>query len=201
MKKKPANPIKDREKVLDIQDYLKSQNERDFVLFVTGISTGYRAGDLVEFKKRTIQKSLDDGYFEILENKKKNSKNIRQKNLKPRQVKINVNLAVILSEYIEDMEDYEYVFKSRKGSNSHITVPSVSRILRAAGEEFGLVNITAHSMRKTYAYFIYVNSKFNITLVKDMLGHGTIEETRRYLGLDKETYDKYNDSLDELIII
>lgn len=201
MKKKPANPIKDREKVLDIQDYLKSQNERDFVLFVTGISTGYRAGDLVEFKKRIIQKSLDDGYFEILENKKKNSKNIRQKNLKPRQVKINANLAVILSEYIEDMEDYEYVFKSRKGSNSHITVPSVSRILRVAGEEFGLSNITAHSMRKTYAYFIYVNSKFNITLVKDMLGHGTIEETRRYLGLDKETYDKYNDSLDELIII
>lgn len=201
MKKKPANPIKDRDKVLDIQDYLKAQNERDYVLFVTGISTGYRAGDLVALKRRDVRRSLDDGYFEILEGKKKNSKNIRKKNLIARKVKINAHLSVVLSKYIQEMENYEYVFKSRKGDNKPITVASVSRILRAAGEEFGLMNITAHSMRKTYACFIYANSKFNITLVKDMLGHGTIDETRRYLGLDKETYDKYNDSLDDLIII
>lgn len=199
-KKKPADPIKSKEAVLDIQDYLKS-NKRNYVLFVLGVSTGYRSGDLVELKVRDIRKALDDNYFEILEGKKRNSKNIKKKNMKPRKVKVNSSLELILKEYISGKFDYEYVFTSRKGSNQHITVSSISRILKDAGHKFGLKNITAHSMRKTYAYFIFVNSELNITLVKEMLGHSSIEETKRYIGLDRETHDKYNDSLDDLITI
>ena len=101
--------------------------------------------------------------------------------------------------YIKGKKDYEYVFQSRKGKNKHITVSHVSRILKAAGREFGLKNISAHSMRKTFAYKIYVESNFNITLVKEMLGHSSEEETKRYIGLDRETYDKYSDSLNNLI--
>ncbi|HBG4162436.1 TPA: integrase, partial [Clostridioides difficile] len=43
--KKPANPVKDKRMVLNIQEYLKEKNIRDYVLFVLGIGTGYRAGD------------------------------------------------------------------------------------------------------------------------------------------------------------
>lgn len=199
-KKRPADPIKSKDAVLDVQDYLKS-NKRNYVLFVLGVSTGYRSGDLVELKVRDIRKALYDNYFEILEGKKRNSKNIKKKNMKPRKVKVNSSLEKILREYISERQDYEYAFISRKGSNQHITVSSVSRILKDAGQKFGLKNITAHSMRKTYAYFIFVNSEQNITLVKEMLGHSSIEETKRYIGLDRETHDKYNDSLDDLITI
>ncbi|MDF2546130.1 MAG: phage integrase family protein [Anaerosolibacter sp.] len=198
-KKKPANPIKDRESILDIQDYLKLKCERNYMLFVLGIATGYRAGDLVKLKVRDIKMALDNGYFEILEGKKANSKNIRKENLKPRTVKVINNLEVLLRKYVKNKKDYEYLFPSRKGRNNHIEVDQVTRILKEAGDEFGLKQITAHSMRKTYAYSIYVESKFNITLVKDMLGHRSIDETRRYIGLDKETYDKYSDSLNDLI--
>lgn len=200
-KKRPASPIKDKERVLDIQDYLKGKNERDFVLFVLGISTGYRAGDLVIQKVRDVKKALDYGYFEILEGKKKNSKNIREENRKPRIVKIPSNLEKILKKYIRSKKDYEYLFISRKGKNSHITVSHVSRILKAAGETFGLKNITAHSMRKTYAYSIYVKKKHDILLVKEMLGHSSIEETKCYLGLDRELYDEVSEELNDLIRI
>lgn len=200
-KKKPASPIKDKEIILDIQDYLKLKNERDYVLFVLGIATGYRAGDLVILKVRDIKKALYDGYFEILEGKKINSNNIRKENIKPRIVKIITNLDKILRKYIKNKKDYEYLFTSRKGPNKSITVSHVSRILKEAGEAFGLRNITAHSMRKTFAYSIYVESNFDITLVKEMLGHSSIEETKRYIGLDRETYDKYSDSLNNLIRI
>lgn len=199
IKKRPANPIKELDKVLDIQDYLKYKNERDYVLFTLGISTGYRAGDIVKLKVRDIKESLNYGYFSILESKKVNTKNIRKSNIKPRTVKIVSKLERILKNYIKDKNDYEYIFKSRKGHNENINVSQVSRILRAAGEEFGLKNITAHSMRKTYAYTIYVESGYDIVAVKEMLGHSSIEITKRYLGLDRETYDKYSDKLNNLI--
>jgi len=200
-KKRPANPIKDKELILDIQDYLKIKNERDYILFILGITTGYRAGDLVKLKVRDIRVAIENGYFEILEGKKINSKNIRKENIKPRIVKLIHNLETILKKYIRNKRDYEYIFPSRKGKNCHITVATVSRILKGAGDEFGLKNITAHSMRKTFAYSIYLESNFDITLVKEMLGHSSIEETKRYIGLDKETYDKYSDALNNLIRI
>ena len=77
MGKKPSKPIKDIEKLKDIRDYLKSKNERDYVLFMLGIMTGYRAGDLVTLKVRDVKEALTSGRFIILEGKKKNSKNIR----------------------------------------------------------------------------------------------------------------------------
>ncbi|RXI50183.1 integrase [Clostridium tetani] len=198
-KKKPANPIKNLETILDIQDYLKYKNERNYVLFVLGISTGYRAGDLVKLKVRDVKKALNYGRFEILESKKMNTKNIRKENRKPRIVKIVSKLDKILREYIRAKKDYEYMFPSRKGKNNHISVSHVSRILREAGEEFGLTNITAHSMRKTYAYTIYLESNKELLIVKEMLGHSSTEITKRYLGLDRELIDKYSDSLNNII--
>ncbi len=200
MVKRPANPIKQPGKVLDIQDYLRKQNERDYVLFVLGVATGYRAGDLVSLQVRDVKAALRAGYFRIMEGKKANSKNIRKCNMKPREVIIVSKLERILKNYIKDKEDFEYMFPSRKGSYDHIGVPRVSNILKKAGEAFGLDNITAHSMRKTYAYCIFVESDYNIIVVKEMLGHSSIEETKRYLGLDREDYNNYSKSLNSLIL-
>lgn len=198
-RKKPANPIKEKELILDMQDYLKDENYRNYILFVVGISTGYRAGDLVKLKVRDIKEALNNGYFEILENKKLNSRNIKKENIRPRRVKIISKVSVILKKYIKGKKDYEYLFKSRKGTNKHISVSHVSRILRNSGEKLGLGNITAHSMRKTYAYSLYIDSDKNITLVKEMLGHSSEKITKRYIGLDRETYDKYSDGLNDII--
>lgn len=199
IKKKPANPIKDRKRVLDIQDYLKETCERDYILFILGISTGYRAGDLVELRIRDIKEALDNDYIEILENKKVNSKNIREENIKPRIVPIPEKLAKILKAYVKNKKDYEYMFQSRKGCNSHILVSHVSRILKRVGETFGLKNITAHSLRKTYAYKLYTESNYEIYAIKEMLGHSSIEETKHYIGLDKEKYEKLSETLNDLI--
>jgi integrase len=85
-KKKPAKPIKDKDLVLDIQDYLRYKNERDYILFILGIGTGYRAGDLVKLKVRDVKEAIKEEYFTILEGKKVNTRNIRKENIKPRTV-------------------------------------------------------------------------------------------------------------------
>ncbi|MGL5152802.1 MAG: tyrosine-type recombinase/integrase [Clostridium sp.] len=197
--KRPARPIKNVDEVLDIQDYLKYKSERDYILFVLGVTTGYRAGDLVKLKARDIREALKRKCFRIMEGKKLNSKSIKSSNRKPREVEIIPKLDKLLREYIKDMKDYEYIFKSRKGTNKPIGVPRVSNLLNEAGKYFGLYDISAHSMRKTYGYRIFLASDKNIVAVKELLGHRSIEETKLYIGLDKEEYHTYNKSLDAFI--
>ena len=180
-----------------MQDYLRAKNERDYVLFVLGITTGYRAGDLVTLKVRDVKQAILQGRFIILEGKKKNTKNIRAKNRKAREAEILPELEKVLMKYIKYKEDYEYMFPSRKGN--HITVDRVTKILKEAASFFGLEDITAHSMRKTYAYTVYVESGYDILAVKEMLGHSSVEETKLYLGLDRELYHQYCQSLRRLV--
>lgn len=198
-RKRPSKPIKSREKVLDIQDYLKYKNERNYILFLIGVTTGYRAGDLVKLKVRDIKEALKRGEFTIYEGKKMNSKNIREKNRKPRTVELLPKVAKILKEYIKEKRDYEYMFQSRKGNNQPIGVQAVSNILKDAGEYFGLYDISAHSMRKTYAYKIYIDSGCDIVAVKELLGHRSIEETKVYIGLDREKYHQYSKVLNDFV--
>lgn len=198
-KKRPSKPITITSKVLDIQDYLKYKNERDYILFLVGITTGYRAGDLVNLKARDIRESLRRNEFTIYEGKKMNSRNIKEKNRKPRTVEILPKVGKILKDYIQELKDYEYVFQSRKGNNKHIGVQAISNILKEAGLYFGLYNISAHSMRKTYAYKIYVASDKDIDAVKELLGHRNREETKRYIGLDSERYHQYSKSLNDFV--
>lgn len=137
-RKRPARPIKITDQVLDIQDYLKYKNERDYVLFILGITTGYRTGDLVTLKARDIREAIKKSEFTIFEGKKKNSKNIREKNRNPRSVEIIPKVAKLLKDYIKDMKDYEYIFKSRKGTNKNIGVQAVSNILKEAEKSKGI---------------------------------------------------------------
>lgn len=195
--KRPSQPIKDIQKVYDIQDYLRYHSERNYILFMIGITTGYRVGDLVELRVRDVRAALQRRCFIIMEGKKKNSKNIREKNRKPREAEIIPELEKILKTYIKDKKDYEYMFKSRKG-NGAIKVARVTEILKECANYFGLRDITAHSLRKTYAYTIYVNNDYDVLIVKEMLGHSSIEETKLYLGLDKELYHEYSKSLSKL---
>ena len=181
-----------------MQDYLQSKSERDYILFALGVGTGYRAGDLVALQIRDVRIAIEDGYFEILEGKKKNSKNIRKSNMVPRKATIVDKLAKALREYIKGKKDYEYMFPSRKGG--HIDVPRVTGILKEAATQFGLKKITAHSMRKTYAYQLWVANDYNTTLIRDLLGHRSDQETIRYLGLDEETHKDCSKSLNDLLI-
>lgn len=198
-RKRPARPITRTSDVLDIQDYLKYKNYRDYVLFLVGVTTGYRAGDLVNLKVRDIKEAMRKKEFTIYEGKKMNSKKIRERNRKPRTVELIPELAKILKEYIRDKKDYEYMFKSRKGTNKPIGVQAVTNAIKQAANYFGLYDITAHSMRKTYAYKIYIESARDIVVVKELLGHSSIEETKRYIGLDREKYHQYSKSLRDFV--
>lgn len=203
MRKQPSKPIKKTQDVLDIQDYLKAaanrtvEGRRNYILFLIGITTGYRAGDLVGLKVRDAREAIRHGYFLIQEGKKYNSRNIRKKNRKPRQAEILPKVARELKLYIKDKRDYEFLFPSRKGGA--IGIQAISNILKDAAAYFGIKGITAHSMRKTYAYKIYMDSGKDVVAVKELLGHASIEETKLYLGLDREKYHEITKHLNDFV--
>ena len=200
--KSASKPIKSVKDVKRMIAYLEASSDRfgkrNSILFQIGITTGFRAGDLVELTVGDVREAIKKDEFIILENKKKNTKNIRKKNIKPRRVPVSKKLKSRLKAYIDDKEDYEYMFKSNKG-DSHIEVDTISKILKKAGEYLGLYYTTAHCMRKTYAYKIYVESGYDIIAVKEMLGHSSIEETKLYLDLERLKYDTYSKSLDDFL--
>lgn len=187
MSRQPASPIRDERLVWDIQDYLKvsanrpSEGERNYMLFTIGVTTGYRAGDLVELRVRDARDALKNGFFEIDESK-------TQRFDKPkRRAELVDRCAKELRKYVKGRKDYEWLFPSRKG-NGHITAASYSRILNQAASYFGIKHITGHSMRKTYAYRLYERNNKDIALVSQMLTHRSIDWTKRYIGLDDERY-------------
>lgn len=52
---KVVQPIRDPEKVNAMLQYLKSLNERDYMLFYIGISAGLRISDMLQLRKEDVQ--------------------------------------------------------------------------------------------------------------------------------------------------
>lgn len=198
--KKASKPIKDIKTIQRMQEYLKFHNERDYVLFVIGITTGYRSQDLVDLTIKDLQKALREMEFVILEKKRERNYITRGAKVKPkpRVAKVFPHVAKIIREYIKDKAPYDYAFQSQKGG--HITVDSYGKILREAGKYFKLDNIAAHTPRKIYAYRLYIESDKNIEIVRQALGHSTTLITERYLGLDRDAIEEYSKGLNDLVL-
>lgn len=170
-----VQPIRDINKVLDIADYLKKRNERDYVMFMFGIYSGLRISDILPFRVRDV--------------KGKSYINIREiKTDKEKRFSINDNLKPILNKYISDKEDYEYLFKSPRG-NKPITRQQAYNILSNAAKVFGLDSIGTHTLRKTWGYHAY-QTTHDAVGIKEILNHSDIAITLRYIGINQDNKDK-----------
>lgn len=182
-----VQPLTDPLLIQDIADYLKQKNERDYVLFCMGIYTGLRIADLLKLRVRDVK---DQSHIRIKEGKTK----------KKKVVKISPSLSRILRKYTQEKEEYEYLFKSRTkgrtGADKPISRERAYAILRGAASTFGLKHIGCHSMRKTFGYWMYNNSKGNIALLMDLFNHSSEQITLRYIGLNQENKDEAIDDLD-----
>lgn len=182
-----VHPITDPNLIQDIADYLKKQNHRDYVLFCMGIYTGLRIADILKLQVRHVK---GQSHLRMREGKTQ----------KRKIVKISPQLSKILEDYVKNKEEYEYLFKSRMrgrtGANKPISRERAYSILRCAAKEFGLKHIGCHSMRKTFGYWMYSNSKGNIALLMDLFNHSKEEITLRYIGLNQQNKDKAIDDLD-----
>lgn len=168
-----SEPIKNKEVVKEILLALKKENKRNAIMFGLGVYCGFRISDILNLKVKDVRH-------------KWNLKIKQQKTGKMIEVPLNRELKKIIDEYTEEMQDTDYLIKSRKGDNKAISETQAYRIMQEIAQEFKLNNIGCHSTRKTFAYWLYIDNKKDIGLVQKALGHQSSATTLSYIGMDKE---------------
>lgn len=176
--------FKNKKEIEKIKQFLLGkQDKRDYALFVLGINIGLRTQDLLNLKVSDVSSSPKDI--------KKRVQVIEQKTGKIREFEINDAASNALKLYLGSLKTYEpdnWLFPSRKG-NGPLTVDAVRRIIKDFCNELNIKgNYGAHSLRKTFGYWVYVsrvqqNPLVLVTLQK-MFNHSTQATTLRYIGID-----------------
>lgn len=173
-----VQPIRDLEKIEKIKQYLKTKKERDYILFLLGITTGLRISDILILRKEDLLKS----HIDIKETKTK----------KRKRVKIPGYIKKDLYPYLNQLNNGDFVIKSRQGGNKAIDRSIAYRILRDAAEQVNLKEIGTHTLRKTFGYHFYKQTK-DAAMLQELFNHASPQITLRYIGIDQDSLDKAMD--------
>lgn len=165
-----VEPIRDKETIQNILHYLKGSNERNYIMFIMGIYTGLRIGDILRLKIKDV----------------KNKSGLRikmQKVEKPIEIAFNPELKKALDEYCTNKDPNDFLIKSKEGYNKAIDKSQAYRIINGIGTRFRLDNIGTHTLRKTFGYHYYYSTGKDIVAVQLALGHRDSGTTLRYIGV------------------
>jgi len=174
-----VEPIRDLKKIQCMKETLRQNNERNYMMFLIGINTALRVSDLLNLKVKDVKNKK---YIKINESKTG----------KVKKQKLNNNLITEIKKYIKGKDDEEYLFKSQKGENRPISRIQAYKILNNAAKKCKLDEVGTHTMRKTYAYWHY--KRFNdIATLQEELNHSHPSITLRYIGINQDIRDSYND--------
>lgn len=168
-----VEPIRDPETVKDIGEYLKDKDEKLFVMYSIGIYSGLRISDILSLKTRDVK-----GKAEIKLREKKTGKE--------RLFPINAELAHIFESYCKDRKPWEYLIPSTHRPAAPISREYAYRVIREAGQHFGLDHLGTHTLRKTFGYHFYLQTK-DIVLLMRILNHNDQSKTLRYIGIEQNT--------------
>ena len=174
-----VHPIRDKEIIERMKDYLKKRNERDYILFMLGLNTGLRVQDILDLKVIDVRGEL----IKVKERKTK----------KHRRIPINRELRRALNAYIYNKDDQEYLIASRQknkqGLVKGINRSTAYRIIKEAARQSGFKdNCGTHTMRKTFGYMHYKKYN-NLAALKKIFNHDTEAITFAYIGLETDYLD------------
>lgn len=193
-------PIKDKRMLDRVMTYLllerdhaKSdikyyQGYRNYMLFLIGLNTAFRAEDLLQLRVKDVEK----GYVSIKENKTGKMQNFR----------MNKKLYDEILAYIQkfELKSNDYLFMGQKkkdtfkGITKKVIYPITRQNCRLIFEKVALANgidfnFGLHSLRKTFGYFYMVNGGNLITLMK-MYNHDEPSTTLLYVMWDTKDAEK-----------
>ena len=177
-----VEPIRDKVKIHQMYTILTNKDIKYGLLFKFGLNTGLRISDILPVKLSDIYN--EDGKFRdylILKEKKTG---------KEKKIKINAALRKEIEYFVKEEKPTSngYLFYSKKGSN--IGRVQAYRILTEAADILGIENFGTHSLRKTWGYWTYKMSKYNIGLIMDTFNHSSPGITLRYIGITQDQKDE-----------
>lgn len=176
---KIVQPIKDSFWQKEFEDYFQSTNQRNYVLYMSGVYLGLRITDLLSLRVTDVK-----GTHLIIKEGKTG---------KTRRMFIHHRLRKAYDEYTKDMKGNELLFLSRKRSRTGKKRPigrkAADDILKKAAKELGYTEaIATHSLRKTFGYKFH--REYNdLEALQTLFNHKSQKDTIRYIGIEQEDLD------------
>lgn len=171
-----VQPIRDPQKIEEMKQVLLKRSKRDWFIFVFGINTGLRIGDILKLKVNDVK---DRAHISLIEGKTK----------KKKWVPINIDLKRIIDDYTKEMEPEATLFPSyRTRGETAICRVQVYRVLNYAAAECGLEEIGTHTLRKTFGYHFYQKTK-DVAMLQNIFNHAYPSLTMRYIGINQDMID------------
>lgn len=162
-----------KERINDISQWLKSYNEKYYVIFLIGISVGIRISDILKLK------IIDMENTDRIVIKEKKTGKTKIFPLKP-------NIAKVVKDYIKNYchENQEYIFLGKKGAK--LDRSAVYRVLNRCMQELNIdMKCGTHSLRKYCGRAIYNQTK-DLALVMRIFNHSSQMISAKYIGLTEE---------------
>ena len=177
-----VEPIRNRTKLKQIYQYLYSKDPKYGLLFKFGINTGLRISDMLPLKVRDVYNKNGEFHEYLLIKEKKTGKE--------KKIKINDMLRKSIDTFMRNqkLSSEDNLFFSSKGP--YIGRVQAYRVLKEATGIFGVENFGTHSLRKTWGYWTYKLSKYNIGLIMDTFNHSSANITLRYIGVNQDQKDE-----------
>lgn len=167
---KDVQPIRDLEQIDNMKWALRRHcSERDYILFLIGINTGLRVGDLLKLKVSDL--------------KGKRKAIIKEGKTQKKRI-------IYLDSVYDEVQDYvstldsEWLFPSRKGDKA-ISPTQAYRQLNKAADFAGVENVGNHTLRKSFGYWYYKQHK-DVAELQKILNHSHPSITLRYIGITEE---------------
>lgn len=177
-----VEPIRERIKIKQMYNYLNGLHPKYGLIFKFGINTGLRISDILPLRVRDIYNSKGMFWEHLTVMEKKTAKEKR--------IKLNDTLRKCLNSYVREqgLSPQDYLFFSQKGG--HLGRIHVYKKLREAADVLGIENVGTHTLRKTWGYWTYKISKYNIGLIMDTFNHASSGITLRYIGINQDQKDE-----------
>jgi site-specific recombinase XerD len=163
---KKVEPIRSKETINKIKNYLYRQSYQNGFLFYFGINSGLKISDILPLKVKDVK------YASHL--------NIKDKNNNIRRVKMTASLKAEVDNYTKGKEDFEFLFPSREG-NKPISRVTAWNILKKAANELGIEEeIGTATLRKTFGYHYYIQTN-DLATLQQLFGHSSISVTLKFI--------------------
>lgn len=176
-----VEPIKSKEQLRKLEDYLTTKNLRNRLIFIFGINSGLRVSDILNLN---IEDVKSKNFVEIKE----------KKTGKYKRFPLNKKLKKLIKEYLPLREklyaigDENPLFLGKK--HKRLDRSQVYRFLNEACKKVGIknINVGTHTMRKSFGFHFY--KQYNdVALLQKILNHSSPAITLRYIGIAQEEID------------
>ena len=192
-KKKTVAPIKSLADIGKIKRHLlKTQQYRNYLLFVMGINVGLRISDLLSLRISDVWHNGKCVEAIVIR---------EQKTKKYRTIALNGATEEAIERYLGSLKTFnenDWLFKSRK-YGTPLTKQSAHRIINQIMADCCIVgHWGTHTLRKTFAYQLYMaNAEQPMILeyLMKLLNHSSQQITLAYMGIEQQQLNNLVENL------